>query len=99
MEAIKVFVICPDPETLEKAIAFFVEKEFEADGALDKESALAKFPEKPYDIVVISGGIDNVTRDLFRKEFAKTNKEFEFVEHYGNPQNLLPELIESFEEL
>ncbi|MBC7388686.1 MAG: hypothetical protein H7329_05720 [Opitutaceae bacterium] len=98
IEPIRAFVICPDQEILDSAIKFLIEKEFEADGVTNAESALANFGDKPYDIVIISGGIDNRTREIFRKEFSKVNKDFEFVEHFGSPENLLPELIEAFEE-
>ena len=98
IDPIRAFVICPDLEILDSAIKFLIDKEFEADGVTDTESALANFGVKPYDIVIISGGIDNRTREIFRKEFSKVNKEFEFVEHFGTPENLLPELIEAFEE-
>ena len=98
IEPIRAFVICPDQAILDSAIEFLAGKEFEACGVTNKESALLQFGEKPYDLVIISGGIDNPTREIFRKEFSKVNKEFEFVEHFGSVENLLPELIEAFED-
>ncbi len=98
MEPILAFVICPHAETLLAVLDFLKGKEFEAVGVTDKESALKSFGERPYDMVIISGGVDNPTREIFRKEFSKVNKEFEFIEHFGSPENLLPELIEAFED-
>ena len=98
IDPIRAFVICPHQETLDAALQFLTEKEFEAFGVLNKEEALAHFGEKPYDMVIISGGIDGRTREELRKEFTKVNKEFEFIEHFGSPENLLPEMIEAFDE-
>jgi DNA-binding response OmpR family regulator len=98
MEPIKVFVLSRDAEVLESVLQFFRKMEYEADGETENEKALAVFPLKKYDIVVIGGGVDGKTRILLKKEFPKTSPDVEFVEHTSPPADLLKEIEEAFGE-
>lgn len=98
MEPIKIFVLGRHQETLDKVLSYLTENGYEADGEIENEKALAVFPSKPYDIAIIGGGVDTKTRNLVKTEFAKTSPEVEFVEHYGDPTNLLGEIEDAFKE-
>lgn len=96
MDPIKIFVVSRDAQVLLQVLDFLKEKGCEADGASENEPALLAFPQKNYDIAILGGGIDNASRDLFKKEFVKTNKEIEFVEHYCHPAEFFEELKDAW---
>lgn len=98
MEPIKVFVLGRHPETLGKVLDFLRDNGYEADGHTENEEAFALFAQKVYDIVIVGGGVDTKTRNHIKKEFPATSPEIEFVEHYGDPTNLLGEIEEAFKE-
>lgn len=98
MEPIKIFVLGRHQETLEKVLTFLHDNGYEADGEIENEKALAVFPLKTYDIAIIGGGVDTKTRNLLKLEFPKASPGVEFVEHYGDPTNLLGEIEDAFKE-
>ena len=98
MEAIKIFVLSRHTEMLENVLKFLRENGYEADGETDNEKATSSFQLKQYDIVIIGGGVDNKTRALLKSEFPKISPDVEFVEHYGDPANLLGEIKDAFRE-
>ena len=96
MESIKIFVLNIDKETLDKSIEFLRSKDFEADGEIDAEKAVETFKLKTYDMAVLGGGINGKTREILKKEFAKTNPGVEVIEHLSHPIEMYDEMVEAF---
>jgi hypothetical protein len=63
---------------------------FDAVGANSNEEALALFQEGNFDVVLIGGGVDTESRDLFRKEFSLQNTQVKILDVH--PQTILAEL-------
>jgi hypothetical protein len=98
MEKIKIFVLNIDQETLDKALQFLKEKDYEADGEADVEKAIESFQLKTYDIAVLGGGINGKTRELLKKEFAKSSPEIEVIEHVSHPVEMYEEMVDAFKD-
>ena len=67
---------------------------YAAIGCLTNEEALNAFTLNNFDAVIIGGGVDYVSRNLFKNAFVKQKPEIKIVE--AHPHTILKELQKAF---
>jgi hypothetical protein len=69
---------------------------WQATGALTDEEALAAFSTKPCEVVLIGGGVDNVSEEKLTHHFRKLAPSVKIIQHYGGGSGLLfAEILEA----
>lgn len=79
----RVLVIGRSELHLASLLNFLYESGFDSIGARHNEEAFRFFDEHEPHIVIITNHVDEVSRDLFKKEFIKKNKTLTFFELSG----------------
>lgn len=67
---------------------------YHAVGSLTNDEALNAFKTEHIDAVIIGGGVDAASRDLFHHEFPKINPKVKVID--AHPQTVLQDLREAF---
>ncbi len=73
--------------------------DWNAEGCLHDEEAVKLFNERNFDLVLLSGGIDEVCEENLRNCFMKKNPAIKIIQHYGGGSGLLSgEIYEALSE-
>ncbi len=90
----KVLVIGRHESMLTKVTDMLKQQGYEAVGKQFNEEAIAAFKAGSFDAVIIGGGVDTESRDLFHTEFSKNNPNVKIID--GHPQTVLRDLQQAF---
>lgn len=93
-ETKKILIIGRHEDMLQRAIKLLRENEYTAIGHTRDEDALMEFQRTPFDGVVIGGGVEFASRQLFEIEFPKMNSRVKVLS--AHPNTLLDELSTAF---
>ncbi|NUO00081.1 MAG: hypothetical protein HUU01_05645 [Saprospiraceae bacterium] len=91
----KLLVIGRHANILEKITAMLNEQGYLATGKQWNEEAIAAFKKEHFDAVIIGGGVDNESRELFHIEFPKLNPQVKIIN--AHPQTVLADLRLAFD--
>jgi hypothetical protein len=91
----KLLVIGRHADMLQKITAMLNGQGYLAIGKQWNEEAITAFKADHFDAVIIGGGVDNESRDLFHTEFPKLNPQVKIID--AHPQTVLAELQSVFE--
>jgi DNA-binding NtrC family response regulator len=86
----KVLVIGRHAEMLTKITAMLMQHGYTAIGKQTNEEAIAAFKADKIDAVVIGGGVDYESREMFHTEFPKINSLVKVID--AHPQTVLSDL-------
>lgn len=90
----KVLVIGRHEFMLTKVTAMLKQHGYQAIGRQTNEEAIAAFKAETIDAVIIGGGVDDESRNLFHTEFPKINPQVKIID--GHPQTVLADLKAAF---
>lgn len=90
----KVLVIGRHAEMLERVTSLIRQQGYVCIGKLTNEEALLAFQTEKIDAVVIGGGVDLESRNLFHREFTKLNPSVKLID--AHPQSVLKDLEAAF---
>jgi precorrin-6B methylase 2 len=90
----KVLAIGRHESMLAKVTALLKQHGYEAVGKQWNEEAIAAFKADTFHAVIIGGGVDIESRNLFHKEFPKINPQIKIID--GHPQTVLSDLQKTF---
>lgn len=93
---IKVLVIGRHAELLTKITGMLKKHGFDAKGKMTNEEALLIFKSEIIDAVIIGGGVDEESRNLFHKEFPEINPKVKIID--AHPQTVLDDLNAAFQD-
>lgn len=89
-----VLIIGRHPELLNKIMFLLKDNNFNVFGSINNEEAFTILKSTSIDAVVIGGGVDSLSRNLFFTEFPKINPTIKIVN--GHPHSILDDLNEAF---
>jgi PleD family two-component response regulator len=90
----KVLVIGRHESMLAKVTDMLKQHNYQAVGRQSNEEAIAAFKSDTFDAVIIGGGVDAESRNLFHAEFPKINPQVKIIN--GHPQTVLSDLQQAF---
>ncbi len=85
-----VLIIGRHADLLAKITGMLKQNGYNAIGRISNEEAILTFKTITIDAVVIGGGVDQASRDLFQSEFPKINPKVKIIN--AHPQTVLAEL-------
>lgn len=91
----KLLVIGRHADMLQKITALLNQQGYSATGKQWNDEAIAAFRSEVFDAVVIGGGVDEESRQLFHTEFPKINPRVKMID--AHPQTVLADLKLAFE--
>jgi DNA-binding NtrC family response regulator len=68
---------------------------YNAIGKQENEEAIAAFKSEEFQVVIIGGGVDEESRELFHSEFSKINPQVKVIN--GHSQTVLSDLQKTFD--
>jgi DNA-binding NtrC family response regulator len=90
----KVLVIGRHENMLAKVTALLQQHGYRAIGKQWNQEAIQAFTSDKIDAVIIGGGVDDESRNLFHTEFSKINPQVKIID--GHPQTVLSDLQKTF---
>lgn len=90
----KVLVVGRHTDLLQKVLQLLQHNGYEAFGETTNEGAISSFQTHRMDAVIIGGGVDFPSRDLFHLQFPKLNPDVKIID--AHPQTVLTELKNAF---
>lgn len=91
----KVLVIGRHQDMMQKVLKMLQNEGYEAIGELTNENAITTFKQNNIQAVVIGGGVDTESRNLFHTEFSAWNPEIKIID--AHPQTVLSDLASIFQ--
>lgn len=89
-----VLIIGRHADMLAKITDLLKQHNYNAIGKQWNEEAFIAFKTEVFDAVIIGGGVDNESRELFHTEFPKINPSVKIID--AHPQTVLSDLKEVF---
>lgn len=86
----KILIIGRHQDLMQKILLLLKKNGYEADGTSSNDEAVALFPQKKYDAVIIGGGVDNESKYYFETAFKKINPDIIII--HAHPTTILDEL-------
>jgi DNA-binding response OmpR family regulator len=86
----RLLIIGRYPEVMQRITALLQAQGYSIDSALTDDEALKIFSEKSFDAVVIGGGVEPQSRQVFQTTFRGHNAAIKIID--ANPQTILKEL-------
>jgi DNA-binding NarL/FixJ family response regulator len=90
----KVLIIGRHADMLTKITDMLKQHGYNSIGKMTNEDAILVFKADTIDAVIIGGGVDAESRDLFHKEFPKINPKVKIID--AHPQTVLSDLKAAF---
>lgn len=90
----KVLIIGRHADMLQKITEMSNQHGYSAIGKMTNEEAISAFKSELMDAVIIGGGVDSASRDLFHLEFPKINPKVKIID--AHPQTVLSDLKSAF---
>ena len=90
----KVLVIGRHADMLSKITTMLKQQGYDAIGKQLNQEAILAFKSATIDAVIIGGGVDSESRDLFHTEFPRINPKVKIID--AHPQTVLNDLKEAF---
>ena len=99
MKKVEILAVCSHPAILQTLLRLINNNPgWNATGAESEQQALAYFSEKPFDIVLLGSGMDEVSEDRLKPACLARNPAVKFIRHYGGGSGLLTsEIYEALE--
>jgi DNA-binding NarL/FixJ family response regulator len=91
---IRVLVIGRHADMLERITNMLDQKGYRSIGKLSNEEAFAVLENEKIDAVIIGGGVDSESRDLFHQEFPKFQAKIKIFD--AHPSTVLSDLENAF---
>lgn len=85
-----ILVIGRHAEMMDKVISLLQQEGYDAEGYQTNETAIAAFRNGHFHAVVIGGGVDHQSRDLFHQEFNAINPVVKIID--AHPSTILRSL-------
>jgi DNA-binding response OmpR family regulator len=86
----RLLIIGRHPEVMQRITALLQAQGYSIDSVLTDDEALKIFSEKSFDAVVIGGGVESQSRQVFHTTFREHNSAIKIID--ANPQTILKEL-------
>jgi hypothetical protein len=90
----KILVIGRHASMMERVLDMLKQHGYNAMGKQRNEEAIVAFKDNAFEAVIIGGGIDDESRELFHTEFPKLNPSVKIID--GHPLTLLDDLKKAF---
>jgi DNA-binding NarL/FixJ family response regulator len=90
----KILIIGRHPDMLARITEMLIQHGYNAVGKMTNEEAILAYTSDTIDAVVIGGGVDNDSRELFHREFPKMNPKVKIID--AHPQTVLADLKTAF---
>jgi len=90
----KVLIIGRHADMLQRITDILIHHGYNAIGKMTNEEAIAAFKSDTIDAVIIGGGVDKESRDLFHLEFPKMHPAVKVID--AHPQTVLSDLKAAF---
>jgi len=92
----KVLIIGRHADMLNKITELLKQHGYNSIGKMTNEEAILAFKTDTIDAVVIGGGVDNESRNLFHLDFPKINPHVKIID--AHPQTVLNDLKAAFQD-
>ncbi len=90
MEKIQILVIGRHPEILATVVRLVNNNpNWNATGCLSDEEAIAAFPTQDFKVVLLGGGVDEISEVKLNEYFSNEKPEIKIVQHFGGGSGLL----------
>ncbi len=89
-----ILIIGRHADMLAKITEILKQHGYKAIGKITNQEALLSFQSNTFDAVIIGGGVDKESRELFHKEFPKTNPTIAIID--AHPHTVLNDLNTAF---
>lgn len=90
MKKVRILVHGKQPEILDTLLRLINKNvEWTADGSLEEEELIERFQRNNYDLVLLGGGISEVSEKKIRAIFHQQRPELPIIQHYGGGSGLL----------
>ena len=95
MKKVRILVHGKHPEILETVLRLINKNEnWAGEGSINEEKIIELFHQHDYDLVLLGGGITELSEKKIRALFQRSNPEAEIIQHYGGGSGLLYSEIE-----
>lgn len=89
-EGLNILVIGRHEQIMETVVRLINDQpNWNAHGAMTDEHAIEIFYQEMFDLVLIGGGVEEVSEAKFKMEFEKINPQIKIIRHYGGGSGLL----------
>ena len=90
MEKIQILVIGRHPEILATVVRLVNNNpDWNATGCLSDEEAIATFNIHAFKLVLLGGGVDDVSENKLKEHFCALKPDIKMVQHFGGGSGLL----------
>ena len=90
MKKVEILAVCSHPGILQTLLRLIDNNPgWNATGAESEQQALTYFSEKPFDIVLLGSGMDEVSEDRLGPACLAINPAVKIIRHYGGGSGLL----------
>lgn len=90
MEKTQILVIGRHPEILATVVRLVNNNpDWNATGCLSDEEAIAAFATQDFKVVLMGGGVDEISEEKLNEHFYNSNPNIKIVQHFGGGSGLL----------
>lgn len=90
MPEVNILVIGRHPEIMQTVLRLINQNPaYNASGATGNNEALALFRDGNFQLVILGGGVDRESEQLFRKTFEQMKPDIKIIQHFGGGSGLL----------
>lgn len=90
MAVVSILVVGRNSQIMETVLRLIhTQQDWLAIGALSDESAIEKFQQQNFDLVLLGGGVEQSSEEILCAEFKKVNPGVKVIRHYGGGSGLL----------
>src|SRR5258708_6138129 len=90
MDKVQILVVGRNPEIVQTVVRLINNNPaWNAAHALTDDHAIATFESRPFDLVLLGGGIEPESDQHLRRAFTTRNPQITIIQHYGGGSGLL----------